>query len=146
MNLYTQHVLRTWSDCKLTYVLYTIPSDLSIWFSIILEYYICWGFISCWSNFRRQRGEELVGFVVRPVYNIVKIIVLSQSVIWCQMEQPRCPQYFTMLKLLSMNLWIPTTCLLYPQRSSGIQLRVQVVLGFYSGRWDTMFLCVDRVY
>lgn len=47
------------------------------------------------------------------------------------MEQPRCHKYFTMLKYFFTNLWIPTTCLLHPQRSWGMQLRVQAVTGFF---------------
>lgn len=80
------------------------PLTLTIWFFIFLEYCVSRSFLFCWNNFIRQRGEELVGFVVIPVYNIVKIIVFPQSMVWCQMEQPRYQEYFTMLKLLFMNL------------------------------------------
>lgn len=52
-------------------------------FSIFLEYGVSWGFlfffIFCQSNFRRQGGEELAGSVVRPVYNIVKMIVFRSA-------------------------------------------------------------------
>lgn len=104
------------------------------------------GFFFCWSNFRTPRGEEVVGLVVKPAHNIVKILVFSQSMAWCQMEQPRCQKYFTVLKLLVMNLWIPATCLLHPQRSSGMQLGIQAVIGLFSGRWYTTFLWVTGCF
>lgn len=62
------------------------------------------------------------------------------------MEQPRCPKGFTMLKLLFTNLWIPAACLLHPQRGPGMQLGVQAVAGFFSGRCYTTFLWVTGCF
>ena len=52
----------------------SLPLTLSLCFSIILEYRVCWGFLFHQSNFRRQREEDLVGLVIKPVYNSVQKI------------------------------------------------------------------------
>ena len=124
----------------------SLPLTLSLCFSIILEYCVCWGFLFHQSNFRRRKGEDLVGLVVKPVYNIVKKIAFRIKYGMVPMEPPRCQKYFPVSQRLLRNLCTLTTCLLHPPRSSEMQRRVQAVPGLFSGRWYTMVLCITDVF
>lgn len=125
----------------------SLPLMLSIWFSIMGNcVLLVFFFYFVGHIFEGRKGKSWWVWQLDQSTTWLEKIVFSQCMVRCQMEQPRCQKCFTVSKLLLMNPWILTACLLHPQRSSGMQFRVQAVTGFFSGRWYTMFHCETECF